>query len=62
MADSYFGLHSVNPTTGEKTLLLANSQGTESFTGPLNAARREMKKESVTIVNTFLLCVSRLRC
>ncbi|XP_063761577.1 adipocyte plasma membrane-associated protein [Eleginops maclovinus] len=27
VADSYFGLHSVNPKTGEKTLLLANSQG-----------------------------------
>lgn len=28
VADSYFGLHSVDPKTGEKTLLLANSQGT----------------------------------
>lgn len=27
VADSYFGLYSINPTTGEKTLLLANSQG-----------------------------------
>lgn len=27
VADSYFGLHSVDPKTGEKTLLLANSQG-----------------------------------
>lgn len=27
IADSYFGLHSVDPKTGEKTLLLANSQG-----------------------------------
>lgn len=29
VADSYFGLHSVDPKTGEKTLLLANSEGTE---------------------------------
>ncbi|KAF1372171.1 hypothetical protein PFLUV_G00262410 [Perca fluviatilis] len=29
VADSYFGLHSVNPQTGEKTLLLANSQGAD---------------------------------
>ncbi|XP_033989197.1 adipocyte plasma membrane-associated protein [Trematomus bernacchii] len=27
VADSYLGLHSVDPKTGEKTLLLANSQG-----------------------------------
>uniref|UniRef100_A0A3Q3MFJ7 Zgc:194209 n=2 Tax=Mastacembelus armatus TaxID=205130 RepID=A0A3Q3MFJ7_9TELE len=27
VADSYFGLYSINPTTGDKTLLLANSQG-----------------------------------
>lgn len=27
VADSYLGLHSVDPHTGEKTLLLANSQG-----------------------------------
>lgn len=27
VADSYLGLHSVNPKTGEKTLLVANSQG-----------------------------------
>ncbi|KAM4615677.1 adipocyte plasma membrane-associated protein [Polymixia lowei] len=27
VADSYLGLHSVNPATGYKTLLLANSQG-----------------------------------
>lgn len=30
VADSYFGLNSVDPKTGEKTLLLANSQGTLS--------------------------------
>lgn len=29
VADSYLGLHSVDPTTGEKTLLLANSQGAD---------------------------------
>ncbi|KAE8281254.1 Adipocyte plasma membrane-associated protein BSCv [Larimichthys crocea] len=27
VADSYFGLHSVDPRTGEKTLLVSNSQG-----------------------------------
>lgn len=27
VADSYLGLHSVNPKTGEKTVILANSQG-----------------------------------
>ncbi|XP_060885819.1 adipocyte plasma membrane-associated protein [Labrus mixtus] len=30
VADSYFGLHSVDPETKEKTLLLANSQGADS--------------------------------
>jgi len=29
VADSYFGLHSVDPKTGQKTLLLANSEGAE---------------------------------
>ncbi|XP_056133916.1 adipocyte plasma membrane-associated protein [Lampris incognitus] len=29
VADSYLGLHSVNPKTGEKTLLLSNSEGAE---------------------------------
>ncbi|KAG7232237.1 hypothetical protein INR49_009390 [Caranx melampygus] len=29
VVDSYFGLHSVDPTTGEKTLLVANSQGAD---------------------------------
>ncbi|XP_020515114.1 adipocyte plasma membrane-associated protein [Labrus bergylta] len=29
VADSYFGLHSVDPETKEKTLLLANSQGAD---------------------------------
>ncbi|KAM9846076.1 adipocyte plasma membrane-associated protein [Aulostomus maculatus] len=29
VADSYFGLHSIDPKTGEKTLLLANSQGAD---------------------------------
>ncbi|XP_029351187.1 adipocyte plasma membrane-associated protein [Echeneis naucrates] len=29
VADSYFGLWSVDPTTGEKTLLVANSQGAD---------------------------------
>ncbi|XP_026218627.1 strictosidine synthase family protein [Anabas testudineus] len=29
VADSYFGLHSVDPKTGEKSLLLANSQGAD---------------------------------
>ncbi|KAI3366604.1 hypothetical protein L3Q82_009289 [Scortum barcoo] len=29
VADSYLGLHSVDPKTGEKTLLLANSQGAD---------------------------------
>uniref|UniRef100_A0A673B5Z1 Zgc:194209 n=1 Tax=Sphaeramia orbicularis TaxID=375764 RepID=A0A673B5Z1_9TELE len=29
VADSYLGLHSVNPQTGQKTLLVANSQGAD---------------------------------
>uniref|UniRef100_A0A668UU00 Strictosidine synthase conserved region domain-containing protein n=1 Tax=Oreochromis aureus TaxID=47969 RepID=A0A668UU00_OREAU len=31
VADSYFGLHSVDPKTGEKTLLLANSEGADGI-------------------------------
>ncbi|XP_071776699.2 adipocyte plasma membrane-associated protein [Centroberyx gerrardi] len=31
VADSYLGLHSVNPKTGHKTLLLANSQGADGI-------------------------------
>ncbi|XP_034529553.1 adipocyte plasma membrane-associated protein [Notolabrus celidotus] len=31
VADSYFGLHSVDPDTGEKTLLLGNSQGADGI-------------------------------
>ncbi|KAK2859137.1 hypothetical protein Q5P01_003757 [Channa striata] len=30
VADSYLGLHSVDPKTGEKTLLVSNSQGADS--------------------------------
>lgn len=30
MADSYFGLHSVDPQTGEKTVLVSSSQGNAS--------------------------------
>lgn len=33
VADSYFGLHSVNPQTGEKTVLAASSRGNASGGG-----------------------------